>query len=82
MPAGQRVEVHLENLDEVSHNFSLYRDADFQDGVFNGDVTAAGSSRTYTFESPTPGRYWFRCDLHTFMNGEVDVLEEVSISSG
>ena len=71
MTAEQRVEVHLENLDDASHNFSVYRDPGFEDGVFNGEPTMAGSSRTYTFRSPAPGRYWFRCDLHPFMNGEV-----------
>jgi plastocyanin len=69
--AGQQVEVRLRNLDDADHNFSVYRDAGFGDSVFNGDVATAGGTQTYTFPSPAPGRYWFRCDLHPAMSGEV-----------
>jgi plastocyanin len=71
MAAGQQVEVNLENLDDAPHNFSVYRDARFEERIFNGDMTAGSSSGTYRFRSPTPGRYWFRCDAHPFMSGEV-----------
>jgi plastocyanin len=71
MPAGRQVGVHLSNRDDAPHNFSLYRDARFSDRIFNGDMIEGGSSRTYRFESPKPGRYWFRCDAHPFMSGEV-----------
>ncbi|MGH2820893.1 MAG: plastocyanin/azurin family copper-binding protein [Actinomycetota bacterium] len=31
-----------------------------------------GSSTTYSFRAPSPGRYPFRCDPHPFMNGTVE----------
>jgi plastocyanin len=71
MAAGRQVGVHLENRDDAPHNFSVYRDARFEDRIFNGDMIKGGSSETYRFESPKPGRYWFRCDAHPFMSGEV-----------
>ena len=71
MVAGRQVNVRLQNRDDAPHNFSVYRDARFQDSVFNGDVTKGGGARTYRFKSPAPGQYWFRCDLHPTMSGEV-----------
>jgi plastocyanin len=71
MAAGREVGVHLENRDDAPHNLSVYRDARFEDRIFNGDMIEGGSSTTYKFQSPKPGRYWFRCDAHPFMSGEV-----------
>jgi plastocyanin len=71
MAARRRVGVHLQNLDDTAHNFSVYRDERFVENVFKGNTTAGDSSMTYRFRSPAPGRYWFRCDLHPFMNGEI-----------
>jgi plastocyanin len=71
MAAGRQVMVHLDNRDDAPHNFSVYRDARFEGRIFKGDIIKGGSSETYEFESPKPGRYWFRCDAHPFMSGEV-----------
>lgn len=71
MAAGQQVAVRLENLDDAPHNFSVYQDAGFEHSVFTGDMAKGHRSETYRFRSPAAGRYWFRCDAHPFMRGEI-----------
>jgi plastocyanin len=77
LPAEEEASVTLDNQDTAPHNFSIYRSeqaASAQKGaLFRGDNVDAGSSTTYEFEPPKPGRYYFHCDIHPTMNGEVVV---------
>jgi|SRR5919108_2807966 plastocyanin len=77
LSAGEEASVTLDNQDTAPHNFSIYRneqDASAQKAaLFRGDNVDPGSSTTYEFEPPKPGRYFFHCDIHPTMNGEVVV---------
>jgi len=71
VPVGAEVTVHFENRDNgIPHNISVYTDSSAADAIFVGDIVAGPGRATYTFTAPgTPGTYFFRCDVHPFMNG-------------
>jgi plastocyanin len=76
-PAGKQVSLALDNQDTVPHNLSLY--ATEEDGqaqtnaLFKGANVDAGASTTYEFKAPKRGDYYFQCDIHPTMNGDVVV---------
>jgi len=64
--AGAHVVMVFDNQDAgVIHNFSLYTDSSAKTKLFAGDFVTGPKKITYTFDAPsTPGRYFFRCDVH------------------
>jgi plastocyanin len=77
VPAGSRVTVEFANRDMTSHNFAVYpsagalaSDALVSSGIFRGpDETVVTR-----FTAPAqPGTYYFRCDVHGNMRGELIV---------
>ncbi|MBA3552084.1 MAG: cupredoxin domain-containing protein [Actinobacteria bacterium] len=77
LPAGIEVALTLDNKDNaVQHNFSMYADETGSEALFSGEIITGPSAVTYTFNSPQPGEYYFRCDVHpTQMEGTVTVTE-------
>jgi plastocyanin len=77
MPAREQVTVTLENQDTAPHDFAIYPDEEAatarQGDLFTGEEVPAGSERTYEFQSPQTGNYYFLCTIHPTMNGEVVV---------
>jgi plastocyanin len=77
LPANKNVSVTLENQDTAPHNFAIYRneqDATAQTKpLFRGDPVDPNASDTYEFKSPPKGSYFFHCDIHPTMSGEVTV---------
>ncbi len=69
------VEIAFDNRDDVAtpHNVAVYRDPEFTQGVFIGDVIPGESKIDYQFEAPAPGTYPFRCDIHPNMLGTLIV---------
>ena len=64
-PANSGVSLDLDNQDEgVLHNVAVYRSSDAQDAIFVGDLFAGVETRSYTFETPDSGEYFFRCNVH------------------
>ncbi len=70
-----QVTVVMENQDAgVLHNFSVYQNNRATDKIFGGDTFAGPSSKSFTFSTPGPGNYYFRCDVHPeTMNGAFSV---------
>jgi plastocyanin len=66
VPAGAQVTVNFDNQDSgVPHNFSVYTDSSAKQSIFVGQIITGPQKTTYTFEAPpTPGTYFFRCDVH------------------
>ncbi|CAN5145366.1 hypothetical protein BH20ACT24_BH20ACT24_13050 [soil metagenome] len=77
LPGGTEVALTLDNRDDaVQHNFSMYTDETGSEALFSGEIITGPSAVTYTFDSPQPGEYYFRCDVHpTQMEGTVTVTE-------
>jgi hypothetical protein len=64
-PSSTEVKVTLHNEDEgVRHGFSLYRSRDANERIFVGEAFEGPGSREYRLETPGPGSYLFRCDVH------------------
>jgi plastocyanin len=66
VPAGAEVTIVFDNKDEgVPHNFSLYKTPEAVDQLFDGEIITGPKTINYTFKAPeTPGKYFFRCDVH------------------
>jgi plastocyanin len=75
--AGAQVTVNFDNQDSgVAHNFAVYTDASTTTQIFVGQIITGPKTITYTFTAPpTPGNYFFRCDVHpTTMTGTLVVI--------
>jgi len=63
--SGAPITVQLDNRDaSVLHNFAVYVDQSVAQPVFVGDLVTGPAVESYTFDSPAPGSYFFRCDVH------------------
>ncbi len=77
LAAGEEATIQFDNADSQPHNISIYKDqaagAAQSNPLFLGDVIQGGESITYTFDAPKKGQYYFQCDVHPNMNGDVIV---------
>jgi plastocyanin len=66
VPAGAKVIVNFNNQDSgIPHNVSFYTDSSASTAIFVGQIITGPKTVTYTFTAPsTPGKYFFRCDVH------------------
>jgi hypothetical protein len=63
-PANTEVTLEFRNEDQgVTHNFSVYRNSAAANPIFIGELFAGHAVRVYTFRTPAPGSYFFRCDI-------------------
>ena len=68
--ADEELSLHFVNQDQAPHNIAIFSDAGFSAQVFAGDVIQAGDT-TYQVPSLKAGTYYFRCDVHPDMKGEI-----------
>jgi predicted lipoprotein with Yx(FWY)xxD motif len=70
VPAGAQVTINFDNQDAgTPHNVAVYTSSSATTSIFVGSVISGGQT-TYTFTAPTtPGTFFFRCDVHPYMNG-------------
>jgi plastocyanin len=74
LKANSPAEIHFENDDPAPHNVAIYTDDTAKQDIFVGEVIIGpNESVDYDFEAPAPGTYFFRCDIHPNMAGNVDV---------
>jgi len=77
LAAGEEAVIQLNNVDSQPHNIAIYEDQAaglaFSDPLFQGETIPGGESITYTFDAPKKGNYYFQCDVHPNMNGDVVV---------
>jgi plastocyanin len=57
----------------TSHNFALYEDSAYSKSVFVGALVTGPTQTTYDLPALAAGTYYFRCDVHTDMNGTMVV---------
>ena len=73
VPAHAKVTVHLVNDDPtIPHNVSFYEEKGGK-AIVEGEIFDGGTSGDTSFESPDEGEYYFQCDVHPNMNGELVV---------
>lgn len=73
LPAGEETSLTVDNKDTVLHNLAIYEDDSASQDLFIGADVAAGSSLDYSVPPIDAGTYYFHCDYHPSMNGEVVV---------
>jgi plastocyanin len=71
IPTGVAAPLLFENRDFVPHNVTILDPGGSV--VFAGEMVGGPGSRTYVLPALVPGRYGFRCDVHPYMTGTVDV---------
>lgn len=71
--AGEKVYIEFENKDEeLYHNVAVYEgEGPSAKPIFNGEGFPGEDSREYEFTAPRPGKYFFVCDFHVNMTGEL-----------
>jgi len=69
-PENTAVTLTFSNQDSgVLHNVSIYTDRNARKKIFASELINGKKTETYSFSTPGPGRYYFRCDVHPDMNG-------------
>ena len=71
VPAGRAFTLVLDNRDGAAHNVAIYRDATATDRLFAGDVVNGPATRVYAVAPLPLGTWYFRCDVHPDMHGQV-----------
>ncbi len=67
----------FENADTQAHNIAVFTsEEDLASPLFRGDITQAGSDVVYEVGAIAVGSYYFHCDVHPNMNGDVEVTEK------
>jgi plastocyanin len=69
--AGEAASIEFENLDTAPHNVAIYEDESASGEIFQGEQISGPDSITYEFDAPEAGEYYFQCDVHPDMNGNV-----------
>lgn len=72
LAAGEQTSLEFNNQDSgTQHNVAIYKDESANDVIFDGELVTGPETMTYQFKAPPKGEYYFRCDVHTDMNGTV-----------
>lgn len=72
--SGGEADIAFDNKDSaVPHNVAIYADEAHTKSLFIGDLVVGPLKIDYKFPAPPPGSYFFRCDVHPFMQGKVTV---------
>ncbi len=70
--AGESFTITLVNNDSAPHNISIYTE-EGGDEIVIGDTAAGGETVTVEVPALDAGTYYFHCDIHPDMNGDVVV---------
>jgi plastocyanin len=66
--------VTMDNQDAgVPHNISVFTDASLSEQLFKGELVTGPATVDYTIPPLAAGTYYFHCDVHPTMAGEVRV---------
>ena len=72
-PADEPFQIAFDNLESAPHNVAIYRDDSATEKVFGSDPFSGPALVTYDVPAMAPGSYFFRCDVHPDMVGELTV---------
>jgi plastocyanin len=76
LPANEEVGVVFDNQEAgVPHNWAMYASDAALEEIAIGEIVTGPATDEIIFTAPEPGEYYFRCDVHPNMNGQV-VTEE------
>jgi plastocyanin len=76
LPADEPTTIRFENKDSgVQHNIAIYENDSLQKLLFKGDVVTGPDTVDYQVPGLQAGTYFFHCDVHPTMTGQVDVAK-------
>jgi plastocyanin len=70
-PAGKPFQIAFDNQDAAPHNVAIYRDASAAEKIFVSDPFRGSALVVYDVPALQSGTYYFRCDVHPAMRGEL-----------
>jgi plastocyanin len=72
-PASKPFHIAFDNQDGAPHNVAIYRDSSASEKVFGSDPFSGPAAVSYDVPPLAPGSYFFRCDVHPAMSGQLTV---------
>lgn len=72
-PADEPFQIAFDNQESAPHNVAIYRDDSATEKVFGSDPFSGPAVVTYDVPALAAGTYYFRCDVHPDMAGELNV---------
>ena len=72
-PAGKSFQIVFDNQEGAPHNVAIYKDASAAEKVFGPDPFGGPKTVIYQVRPLSAGSYFFRCDVHPDMKGELVV---------
>jgi len=72
-PADEPFQIAFDNQESAPHNVAIYRDDSATEKVFGSDPFSGPAVVTYDVPALAAGTYYFRCDVHLDMAGELSV---------
>jgi len=70
-PADQPFQIAFDNQEGAPHNVAIYRDSSAAEKVFGEDPFSGPAVVVYDVPALAAGAYFFRCDVHPDMSGEL-----------
>ena len=70
-PAGEPFQIAFDNQESAPHNVAIYEDASVSEEVFGSQPFGGPASVVYEVPALEPGTYFFRCDVHPDMQGQL-----------
>lgn len=71
VPAGTAFTLLFENREGPPHNVAIYTDASAKTPVYVGEIFSGPATKAYKVPAITAGTYFFRCDIHPDMQGQI-----------
>jgi plastocyanin len=76
VPAGAPFQIRFDNQDDATavgqHNIAIFPSAnDLANPLFRGDLVSGPAEVTYDVDALEAGQYFFHCDVHPQMTGQV-----------
>jgi plastocyanin len=72
-PADKPFQIAFDNQESAPHNVAIYRDSAATQKVFVSDPFSGPGVVRYDVPPLAPGSYFFRCDVHPGMAGQLTV---------
>jgi plastocyanin len=70
-PADEPFQIAFDNRESAPHNVAIYRDSSAAEQVFGSEPFSGPAVVTYDVPALAAGSYFFRCDVHPDMAGEL-----------
>jgi plastocyanin len=70
-PADEPFQIAFDNQESALHNVAIYRDSSAREKVLGSDPFSGPAVVTYAVPALAAGTYYFRCDVHPDMSGQL-----------